>query len=362
MARRNPARDRVTLDVAITVPRGELELAVEMVVRSGEVVAVLGPNGAGKSTLLRCLAGLLPIASGHISLDGTDLDVPGRDVFVPPERRAVSVVFQDYLLFAHLSALENVAFGLRAQGTPARAARAAAMAWLDTVGLADRAGARPAQLSGGQSQRVALARAMATRPRLLLLDEPLAALDATTRSSLRRELRQRLAEVDGARVLVTHDPVDAYALADRMIVLEQGRIVQSGTLADVTAHPRSRYVADLVGINLVRGKLSGGRLETDSGAIVVSAAHEVADGPAFAAIRPGAVALHVAAPAGSPRNVWATTVHDIDLRGDRVRVILAGAIPLVAEVTPDGLAGLALRPGDAVYASVKATEVTVYAS
>jgi molybdate transport system ATP-binding protein len=352
----------VTLDIAMTIARGELELAVDMVVRPGEVVAVLGPNGAGKSTLLRCVAGLLPIASGQITLDGTDLDVPDRHVFVPPERRPVSVVFQDHLLFGHLSALENVAFGLRARGMPARAARTEAMAWLDTVGLADRARDRPAQLSGGQSQRVAVARAMATRPRLLLLDEPLAALDATTRASLRRELRRRLADVDGARLLVTHDPVDAYALADRMIILEQGRIIQSGTLADVTAHPRSRYVADLVGINLVRGRVSGGRLETDNGTVVVSADHDVAEGPAFAAIRPGAVALHVDAPAGSPRNVWTLTVDDIDLRGDRVRVILAGAIPLVAEITPDALAGLGLRPGDAVFASVKATEVRVYAS
>jgi molybdate transport system ATP-binding protein len=345
---------------------GALELDVALSADPGEIVAVLGPNGAGKSTLLRCLAGLLPIDGGRIALDGQVLDSPTTGVFVPPQRRAVSVVFQDYLLFPSLSVLENVAFGLRARGTHARDARAAATTWLERVGLAERARSRPGELSGGQAQRVALARAMATQPRLLLLDEPLAALDATTRGDLRRDLRRHLSDSGGVRLLVTHDPVDAYALADRMIVMEDGRVVQSGTLAEVTAHPRSPYVADLVGINLVAGVVRAGRLETANGSIVIAAARAggsaTPDGAAFAAIRPGSIALHRAAPGGSPRNAWPCTVVDVDRRADRVRVILAGPLDLVAEITSDALAGLALRPGDAVHASVKATEVTIYAA
>ena len=350
----------MSLVVALTVEVGSLLLDVELAASAGEVVAVLGPNGAGKSTLLRCLAGLLPIDSGEIRLDGVMLDAPATDAFVPPERRPVSVMFQDYLLFPHLSALENVAFGLRATGARAGAARASAREWLGVVGLGDRAAARPGELSGGQAQRVALARALATRPRLLLLDEPLAALDATTRAALRRDLRTHLDAVAGVRLLVTHDPVDAYALADRVVVLEEGRIVQSGTLADVTARPRSRYVGDLVGTNVVAGRVDHGRFESDSGATLVSADVEVTSGPAFASIRPSAIALHSDPPSGSARNAWASTVTDLDRRGERVRVALDGPLPLVAEITAEALAALGLRPGDAVHASVKATEVTVY--
>jgi molybdate transport system ATP-binding protein len=356
----------VTSDVAaglhahVLVQRGDLAVDVALHAEPGEVVAVLGPNGAGKSTVLRCLGGLLPIDDGRIVLDGVVLDAPADRVFVPPERRPVGVVFQDFLLFAHLSALENVAFGLRATGTGAREARSAAAERLAAVGLTEHAQSRPAQLSGGQAQRVALARALATRPRLLLLDEPLAALDATTRASVRRDLREHLASFAGVRILVTHDPVDAYALADRMVVIEAGRVVQEGSLPEVTAHPRSRYVGDLVGMNVVSGSLEHGRLETDSGATLVSADVDAASGAAFAAIRPSAIALHTDSPSGSARNVWQCTVEDLDRRGERVRVLLAGELALVAEITADALAALALRPGDVVFASVKATEVSVY--
>ena len=202
---------------------GTFRLDVELTTKSGETVAVLGPNGSGKTTLFRCLAGLLPIDGGRIELDGEPLDDPAHDVFVRPERRPVAVVFQDYLLFPNLTALENVAFGLRARGVAKAEARARATAWLERVGLADHAHHRPRALSGGQAQRVALARALATEPRLLLLDEPLAALDAGTRGDVRRDLRRHLATFDGVRLLVTHDPVDAYALADRVVILEAGQ-------------------------------------------------------------------------------------------------------------------------------------------
>jgi molybdate transport system ATP-binding protein len=267
-------------------------------------------------------------------------------------------VFQDYLLFPNLSALENVAFGLRARGVPKLAARAQARDWLGRVGLADHAEHRPRALSGGQAQRVALARALATEPRLLLLDEPLAALDAGTRAEVRRDLRRHLATFDGVRLLVTHDPVDAYALADRVVILEHGEVIQAGTLADVSAQPRSRYIADLVGVNLLRGTGTDGAIMTASGGRIVPA--DAVHGEAFAVIQPHAVALYPSPPEGSPRNVWAETVADVDRQADRVRVRLAGEIPLVAEITPGALDELALRPGDRVWASVKATEILAY--
>lgn len=350
----------MSLDAHLVRRLGTFELDVPLDVAAGEVVAVLGPNGAGKSTAFRCLAGLLPLDAGHVRLDGDALDEPAAGRFVPPERRPVAVVFQDYLLFAHLSVLENVAFGLRARGVPARRARAEAGAWLDRVGLADKAGVRPGTLSGGQAQRVALARALVTSPRLLLLDEPLAALDAGTRNEVRRDLRRHLGAVDGVRLLVTHDPVDAYALADRVVILEAGRIVQQGSLAEVTARPRSRYIAELVGVNLLTGRRDGDALVTAAGGRIVPA--DAPEGDGFAVIQPHAVALYRTPPDGSPRNVWRCTVGDVDQRLDRVRVRLDGAVALVAEITPAALAGLGLRPGDEVHAAVKATEIATYPS
>jgi molybdate transport system ATP-binding protein len=300
----------------------------------------------------------LPIDEGRIALDGEPLDDAPADIFVDPERRPVGIVFQDYLLFPNLSALENVAFGLRARNVPKSEARARAAAWLDRVGLADHAHHRPPALSGGQAQRVALARALATEPRLLLLDEPLAALDAGTRGDVRRDLRQHLATFDGVRLLVTHDPVDAYALADRVVILERGSVVQTGTLGDVAARPRSRYIADLVGVNLLRGTGSDNTITTITGGQIVMA--EPVSGETFALIQPHSVALYTTPPEGSPRNVWAATVADVDRQADRVRVRLTGQIPLVAEITPTALDILTLQPGDRIWASVKATEVTPY--
>ena len=349
----------MSLDAHVVRALGTFALDVELHARPGEVLAVLGPNGAGKSTLLRCLAGLVALDAGHITLDGDCLDSPEIDRFVPPEQRPVAVVFQSYFLFPNLSALENVAFGLRARGVPKVKARTAAAAWLERVGLTDHAHHRPGALSGGQAQRVALARALATEPRLLLLDEPLAALDAGARTEVRRDLRRHLATFDGVRLLVTHDPVDAYALADRVIILEGGAVAQSGTLADVTARPRSRYIAELIGVNLVSGVGSAGMLTTARGGRVVPA--DPIDGPAFAVIQPHSVALYPSPPTGSPRNVWPVTVVEIDRHADRVRVRVDGDVPLVAEITPSALEALALRPGDQIWASVKATEITTYA-
>jgi len=349
----------MSLSAHLELQLGTLALDVDLDVQPGELLALLGPNGAGKSTVLRCLAGLAPLDSGRIALDDLVVDDPASDTFVEPEERSVGFVFQNYLLFEHMSVLENVAFGLRARKTPKALARRAAREWLDRVGLAEYARQRPSALSGGQAQRAALARALATNPRLLLLDEPLAALDAGTRGSVRRDLRRYLATFDGMRILVTHDPVDAYALADRVAILDAGKVVQTGTLAEVTAHPRSRYVADLVGVNLVAGVVAGGVLTTVAGAQVVIA--DADPGPSFAVIRPHSILLSREPAVGSSaRNTWAGVVADVDRLGDRVRLGIEGMLPLTAEITIGALDALQLRPGDDVHSSVKATDIEVY--
>ena len=348
----------MVLECSVRRRLGTLDLAVDVSVGE-EVVAILGPNGAGKTTLLHILAGLESIDAGHLTVDGTPWDDVAENVFVPPERRPVGMVFQDYLLFPFLTARENVAFPLRSRGVAKRDARARADEWLARVGLADRGGARPRELSGGQAQRVALARALVSEPRLLLLDEPLAALDAGARVDIRRELRRHLAEAPGARLIVTHDAVDASVLADRVVVLEDGRVAQEGTMVEIARHPRSEYVADLVGLNFFRGTARNGTVALDGGGEIVVADHTLG-GAVYAAFHPRAVVLSLRANEGSARNRWAGSVTDVDVHADRVRVGIGGRVPLVAEVTPEAASELELTPGRLVVAAVKATEVRVY--
>ncbi|MCE9621507.1 MAG: ABC transporter ATP-binding protein [Actinomycetia bacterium] len=349
----------MSLHAEITHRLGTLDLQVELDVQPGEVVALLGPNGSGKTTLLRCLAGLCPIDAGRIELNGVALDEPSSGTLRAPETREIGFVFQDYTLFRQMTVLENVAFGLRARGMRAAEARRMATAWIDRVGLMDYARQRPPALSGGQAQRVALARALVTSPSMLLLDEPLAALDAGTRATVRRDLRRHLATFDGVALLVTHDPVDAYALADRVAILDAGRIVQTGTLADVTAHPRSRYVADLVGVNLVAGDVLEGVLTTPAGVRVIVA--DAPAGPAFAVIRPHSIALNRDVDAhSSVRNSWVGTIAEVDRLGDRARVGIVGTLALTAEITTAALDALHLQLGDEINATVKATDIDVY--
>jgi len=348
----------VSLDASIQLTLGPLDLEMAIAIEEGEVVALLGPNGAGKTTLLRAIAGLAPFRSGHVRLDGMILEDTATNRYVPTERRPIGFVFQDYLLFPHLNVMDNVAFGLRSRGASRAAAADRAMQWLDRVGLKTYARARPAELSGGQRQRVALARALAPDPRLLLLDEPLAALDATTRAEVRRDLKRHLASFQGIRLMVTHDPLEAVALADRLIVMEQGRLVQTGTPAEVTERPRSQYVADLVGVNLLRGEARHGLVKVASGSVVLAASAE--SGDVFAVIHPRAVSIHRRRPEGSPRNVWPGRASNIELMGNRVRVRIDGEVPVVAEVTPAALNELDLVEGGEVWISFKATEVGVY--
>jgi len=355
------ASERVALAGRLVVPqsaRFELDLHLELA--AGEVVALLGPNGAGKTTALRALAGLLPLRGGVLRLGGRVWDDPGRGLFLPPHRRSVGVVFQDYLLFPHLSAVDNVAFGLRCRGLSRGAARQAAYQWLVRVGMAGQATNRPSTLSGGQAQRVALARALAVEPDLLLLDEPLAALDAETRMSVRTELRHRLAEFPGCALVVTHDPVDAMLLADRLVVIERGRLVQQGDPADVARRPRTDYVARLVGLNLLRGRAEVGRVRLAGGQTVIVTEDADLSGEVLVAFRPAAVSVYREPPHGSPRNVWPGTVSSVERYGGRVRLAVAGPVPLTAEVSTDALAELRLATGEPVFAAVKATEIDVY--
>ena len=348
----------MSLEARIGIRLGTLALDVPLEARPGETVVLLGPNGAGKTTVLRVIAGLLALDDGRVAVDGHALDDPAVGAWVPTERRPIGYVFQDHALFPHLSALENVAFGLRARGVRRRDARDRAHLSLERVGMGYQAADRPSALSGGHAQRVALARALVLEPRVLLLDEPLSALDASTRVDTRRELRRHLEAHEGARVVVTHDPVDAMTLGDRVVVLEAGRVVQAGPLAELRERPRSLYVADLVGVNLYRGKADGQRIRLQDGGALVAAGH--ARGDVFAVVHPRAVALHRRKPEGTPRNVLAGTVEHLDVEGDRVRVIVAGAVPVTAEVTPAAVDELQLTAGATVWASIKATEITAY--
>ncbi|MEU0336983.1 ABC transporter ATP-binding protein [Streptomyces sp. NPDC006193] len=348
-----PPRPAAGLDAHLVVDRPGFRLDITLTAAPGDVVALLGPNGAGKTTALRALAGLTALTDGHLHLDGVRL------TRTPPEARPVGVVFQDYLLFPHLSALDNVAFGPRCRGAGKAEARRQAAAWLDRMGLADHAGAPPRRLSGGQAQRVALARALATRPRLLLLDEPLAALDARTRLEVRARLRRHLAEFEAVAVLVTHDPLDAMVLADRLVVVEHGRIVQQGAPADVARHPRTDYIARLVGLNLYRGRAAGHSVQLDAGPAVTTT--EELSGPVFVAFPPSAVTLFRERPSGaSARNLWRCEVAGLETHGDRIRADLIGDMPLAADVTAAAAAELDLHPGAAVWATVKATQTHAY--
>ena len=328
----------------------------------GAVVAVLGPNGAGKTTVLHALAGLVPLDGGHVRVDGrTWADAHGR---LAPSQRAVGMLAADHLLFPHLSARANVAFGPRSRGTGRREAHARADRELDALGVADLADRRPDALSHGQAQRVALARALATDPRLLLLDEPLSALDPATRPHVRATLAARLRAYGGVTVVVTHDPLDALTLADHLVFVEDGRVVQEGTPVEVVDRPRDPYVAQVVGLNLYPGTTDDGATVTTPLGAVVTGGHEHR-GPSWVAFAPSAVALYPEQPHGSTRNTWPVRVASVELLGQTARVRLQTGdsdLALLAEVTAGSVAALRLQPGTALWAGVKATEVTAYPS
>ena len=352
----------MTLHLAARVDARDVDLALDLA--DGERVAVLGPNGAGKSTLLAALAGTVRPDAGRAALDGRVLfeRAAGQRRWLPPHARGIALLAQDPLLFPHLSALDNVAFGPRAAGTPRRAAREAAGRWLAEVDAGELADRRPAQLSGGQAQRVAIARALAAEPRLLLLDEPMAALDVGAAPLLRRVLRRVLAE--RSAVIVTHDLLDALLLAHRVVVLDQGRVVETGPTQEVIRHPRTPFTARIAGLNLVTGTAEPHGVRGPGGDLVegVSRTATGAGEPADAVFSPSTVAVHDGVPQGSPRNSFAVTVTELEPRDDQVRVrgLTSGGQVLVADVTAPVVGELDLYPGRPVFFAVKATAVTVY--
>ena len=349
----------MSLDARVQLGRGDFSLDLSLDAADGDTIGLLGPTGSGKSTTLRCLAGLDAPQTGRIDIAGVTVVDTTRGIDLPPEQRSVGFVFQDYLLFPHMSVLDNVAFGLRARGEARQSAERRAREWLDRLEIGDLASRKPGRLSGGQAQRVALARALVIEPDLLLLDEPLAALDAGTRASVRSLLRRHLADFHGAVVMVTHDPMDAMVLADRVVVLEDGHAVQAGTPGDVARRPESTYVAQLVGVNMLRGRAHDGVVTLDSGG-EIRIANVAISGPVIVALRPEAISVHLQHPEGSARNVWQSRVSSLEARGDLVRLEVEGPPALTAVITPAAVADLGLHEGADVWLTAKATDLDVY--
>ncbi|MEO7006126.1 MAG: ABC transporter ATP-binding protein [Terrimesophilobacter sp.] len=359
------ANSTTTMDARLRVRRGNFSVDARLRVEHGEVLALLGPNGSGKSTLLGALAGLIPIESGVVTVFGRVLTQRGGGtrLVVPPEHRGVGLLGQEPLLFPHLSALDNVAFGPQSQGIAKVTARCEAREWLRAVeleGLEDR---RPAQLSGGQQQRVALARALAARPKVLLLDEPLAAVDVQTASLLRPLLRDRLTQTETTTILVTHDVLDAIVVADRVAIMQEGRIIETGPTQRVLGAPSTPFVAALAGVNLVTGVLApDGSLKTTDGRRFFgrTLGDQPATGAAVSAVfRPAALRVAVASGLGAEPNSWNARVAALEPSSGGIRIRLAGDPDIVAEVSPVDVADHAIGVGSTVWFSVAEADVVL---
>lgn len=330
----------------LRLARDGFQLDVTFAVGNAETVGLLGPNGAGKSTVLDCLAGLIVPDSGRIVIDDEVIFDAGR--FVPPEQRRIGMVFQDLLLFEHLSVADNVAFGAGGRSV---------VPWMESLHIADLADRRPSELSGGQAQRVALARALAADPKVLLLDEPFSALDVEARRDVRRAVADHLAGFAGPRLVVTHDPDEAMLLCDRILVIEEGRITDDAAPGEIRLRPRTRYAAELVGTNHLRGEAVDGTVDVDGHPVHI--ADRTISGPVSLRVRPTAISVAVDRPTGSPRNVWKTRIERLEPLGDRMRILTGGPLPLAVEVTSEAGRVLGLAPGIEIYVALKATEIDV---
>ncbi|ORI26761.1 molybdenum ABC transporter ATP-binding protein [Rhodococcus erythropolis] len=353
------------LHVDIEIP--ERDVVATFDVAAGEVTAILGPNGAGKSTVLAAVAGLHHPRRGLIELNSRVLTDTLRGVALAPHRRGTALLAQEALLFPHLSAAANVAFAPRSAGRSRRDSAESARHWLDAVDAGDLADRRPSQLSGGQAQRVAVARALAAEPELLLLDEPMSALDVASAPALRSLLRRVLRTGDRTAVLVTHDALDALALADTVVVMDGGRVVERGDVRTVLTRPRSAFAARIAGNNLRSGTMAGDGVLRSPVGVDIAGQTETdlpAGSAAVAVFEPRAVSVYLDPPHGSPRNAFAVTIAEIENRGDVVRVRAedeAGQPGLSADITASAAAELDLVPGSAATFVVKATETLIYA-
>ena len=356
------------LSADLTKRLGTFQLDASLEAEAGSTLVLVGESGAGKSTILNLLAGLLAPDRGRITLDGTTYFDGERRIDVPVYARPIAYVFQEYALFPHLSVFENAAFGLRAQGgVPDRVIRQRVSRTLERLGIAELAPRRPRSLSGGQQQRLALARALVLEPKLLLLDEPLAALDLQTRREVRTELRRILTELPCVTLFVTHSPLEALAFGSRIAVIEDGRIVQRGTRDDLLRHPRTGYVAELMGVNFFQGRLVSrdangmATVETAGGRLHIVDPGDTDD--LLIAVNPREITLHLDRPEATARNVFHAPISELAPEppfGERVRVVLDARPPLVAEITAEAVRALGLREGTQVYASFKATGMRVY--
>ncbi len=355
----------------------------------GKTTVLLGESGAGKSTVLRLLAGLLHPERGHISLEGITYFDSKRHIAIPPQERPFGYVFQDYMLFPHLTTFENVAFGLRAQHLPRKVVRQRVGEALEQVHLAGYDQRRPAQLSGGQQQRVAIARALALHPQLLLLDEPLAALDVQTRREVRQELRNLLSSAGITTVMVTHQYLEALLFGYHILVLEQGYVIQQGSHRDLLQYPRSSYVAELVGMNFFRGRVicceaglmctiqlqSNGRPGMELRAALEEQTQKLPEpgDEAFVLVDPRSITLYQTLPDSSARNVFQGTIVQLlhlatpfgnnSEHSGRVRVSMSvdDSVPLLtAEVTEASASRMELSEGKMMYATFKVTEARAY--
>jgi molybdate transport system ATP-binding protein len=347
------------LEARVVVRRGpkfRLEAAIGVPDRT--TVALLGPNGAGKSTLVWALAGAIPLDEGRITLGGRVLDDRAAGVHVEAQDRRIGAVFQDVLLFPHLTVAGNVAFALRRRCRSDREAQRSALEWLERFGLEGLADLRPARLSGGEAQQVGLARALAGEPALLLLDEPLSALDVAARGHFRRMLAGHLTGFPGPRLLITHDPAEAFLLADRVVVLEHGSVTQTGSPDDIRRHPLTAYAADLAGVNLLTGTARAGTVDVGS-AIPLDVADGGADGPVLLTIHPRAISIHTRRPEGSPRNTWRSVIRTAEAAGERTRVQFGDPLPLTAEITTAAFRELGITAGGECWVAVKAAEIAV---
>lgn len=347
----------MSVQAAIRTTIGNLDIEVSLVASPGGVTAILGPNGAGKSTILRAIAGLHTPTAGRIAIGNQVVFDSTANLNLRPEQRRIGLVFQDRLLFPHLSVLENVAFGPRSIGRSKVESRKIAQEHLELVSAGDLSALKPHQLSGGGSQRVALARALATQPSALLLDEPTSSLDLESRAAVRADLATHLSRLEIPTILVTHDPLEAGTLAKRIAIIEEGRVTHDSDLAEITMRPKTTWAARLVGTNLYRGELYGSVVKLGAADIVTTTDGE---GRVFVAIPPRTITLHLDRPQGSARNVWRGRIDSIEVLGGTARVHIEGELPMVAEVTLTTVSELRLMKGAEVWAAVKATEVDCY--
>lgn len=349
--------------------RGTLDLEVAFTAKPAATTVLVGESGAGKTSTLRVLAGLDLLERGHLTLDDEVWLDSKTGRCVPAWERDIGYVSQDYALFPHLSVADNIGFGLREQRLRSATIRERVQTTMDQTGIAGLGDRRPHHLSGGQQQRVALARALALQPKLLLLDEPLSALDLKTRREVRTELRLILQRLSCVTIYVTHSPLEALLFGDQIVVLHQGRVSQLGSRDELLRYPRSRYVAELMGTNLFEGtpalpgQIGGSILHTAEGSLSLAA--QPGSGGVFALVDPTDITLYREPPAGgaSAQNLFGGPILEVVPQppaGERVRVVLGTDPVLVAEVTQEAVFALALREGDRIFASFKATGVRVY--